>query len=532
MAGLASPSREIGRDCAALALVALLSAVPYVFRLGFSSDDWGILASFTFEKRGDLFAMFPSRPVQAVQWLVLFDLFGADPLGYELTNIAVIAAAISLFYLLLLRFGFRRTEGFAAALLYLLLPQLSTVRVWISAAQIPLSMMLMLVSLHAQLSFARSGKLTWGLLAVVAALLSIGAYEIFAPFIIAFPFALLLSGPRNRRTKSLAVAFAALLLLTVLYKIFASGRAASVGDTGQYVRGLRKLISPAYDWRRDTGLNMFAALDVHFRLVVEGWLKALTAIGRLGWATLATALAIALIAEWRLLATDSAARVIWLRPLLLGIAAFALGHATFLIVSSVAFSPSGIDNRVLVAAAMGVALIFVAAIAFAARGNKTVFALAMAGIAFCATLRVDQIGEYWAEAPALQERILAAARHDLRAIPAGSTIILDGVCPYHGPAIVFETSWDVGGALSLALGREVSGDAASPRMSLEPEGLKTSIYGEPSHYPWSPRLFVYNPELHAVVALPNPAAAANYFHRAGRWPKPCPPGFVGHGIPV
>ena len=46
-------------------------------------------------------------------------------------------------------------------------------------------------------------------------------------------------------------------------------------------------------------------------------------------------------------------------------------------------------------------------------------------------------------------------------LPAGSTVLLDRVCPYGGPGVVFETWWDTGPALSLTLGRKLDADVIS-----------------------------------------------------------------------
>lgn len=115
---------------------------------------------------------------------------------------------------------------------------------------------------------------------------------------------------------------------------------------------------------------------------------------------------------------------------------------------------------------------------------------------------------------------------------AGSTVILDGICPYRGPGVVFETWWDVGPAFSVALGRAVTGDAVSERMALAPSGLRTAIYGEPTFHPYGSTLFAYNPNLRLVAPLPDLAAARAFFGRSDRWPAPCPAGFVGRGQPI
>ncbi|HEU5483200.1 MAG TPA: hypothetical protein VFU80_08945, partial [Sphingomicrobium sp.] len=249
--------------------------------------------------------------------------------------------------------------------------------------------------------------------------------------------------------------------------------------------------------------------------------------------------ATAALAWWRLTTAFLPPRQISpKRLLLLGIAAFVLGHAMFVILPDyILFSPSGIANRLLVPGAIGAAIILASvggmiAGAISASRRQGIFAILVALIAFAAVARLEQLEQYWAEAPSRQSAVLAAAKTDLKDLPTGSTVILDGVCPYHGPAIVFESYWEITGALSHALGRPINGEAVSPRMSLTSGGLKTSIYGDPRLYAYGPTLFAYNPALGLVVPLTDAAASQRYFSREDRRSISCEWGTVGHGVLV
>src|SRR5687768_6981437 len=190
---------SIAADALCLAAITVLSALPYLPHLGFYTDDWGLLADFSNNWGGLSGAIsdFPDRPVQGFYLAALFKLFGLQPLGYHVVNTAVLASCAALFFLLLVRLRFDRRQSLAAALLFVMLPQLSTVRVWYSAFQIPLSLMLMLLSMHCQLSFARRGGIAWLLAAILTALLSLGAYEIFAPLLAGFALGLGLGAWRS-----------------------------------------------------------------------------------------------------------------------------------------------------------------------------------------------------------------------------------------------------------------------------------------------------------------------------------------------
>jgi len=120
-------------DTAVLSAITILSVVPYIGRLGFYADDWSILQSFSDRPQDSLLKLasqgFAGRPVQALYSATLFRLFGLTPLGYHLVNAAVLAACAVLFYLLLVRLRLGRAQSFATAILFIMLPQLSTVRV-------------------------------------------------------------------------------------------------------------------------------------------------------------------------------------------------------------------------------------------------------------------------------------------------------------------------------------------------------------------------------------------------------------------
>jgi hypothetical protein len=144
-----------------LAGILALSATTYVTQLGFYSDDWYFLSLFesvAAQGRSVVAAAAAEFEVRAVQGAYagfLFQLFGRNALGYHLVNTAVTGIAVGLLYLLLLRIHVGRRRAFACALLFLVLPQLSTVRVWYSGFQVPLSLALALCSMHALLFLPR-----------------------------------------------------------------------------------------------------------------------------------------------------------------------------------------------------------------------------------------------------------------------------------------------------------------------------------------------------------------------------------------
>ncbi len=544
-------ARTVGRtslatDTFCLVVITLLSSVPYFRNLGFYSDDWSILAYFDAHRGswlGALFDGFNARPVQGLYLGALFEVFGFRPLGYHIVNHIVLAGCAALFYLLLVRLRVGRSESFVAVLLFIMLPQLSTVRVWYAAFQVPLSLGLMLISMHLQLSFARRGKPALLVGATATALLSIGAYEIFAPMLAGFALGLWMVRRPGAATMfanraSVAALFLlASVLLAAAYKLSFSDRAGTVTDPGRYAAGIRQLFRLDYDWRVDSSLNIIATPSTHFWAPVRGaWIGAQALIsGDAGRVVIGLALLIALLIGWRLYRQcPSFESAMPKRLLLVGISAFLLGNATFLVVPAVVFTSTGVGNRVHVASALGAALIFTAAIfaltALAPRpARRALLHLMVIAFSISVFARLALIERYWAEAPAMQAAILNAARVDLRDVPAGSTVILDGVCPYHGPAIIFEADWDVGGALTLALGKPLLGDVVTSRMAPAPGGLRTSIYKVPSNYPYGEHLYIYDPSQRRLLRLVSADMAMRYF--AARNRTDCP-GYVARGEEV
>lgn len=543
-----SISRQQLIDCACVSLFVVLLAAPFLTSLGFYSDDWWIFHQFQNALANHSFGLettyrgFEARPLQGMYLAALYYVFGLDPLGYHLVNTAVLAAAIVSFYRLLVRMRIERAIAFAAVAIFIVLPQLSTARIWYSTFQIPLSMLFAMLSLHAQLGFATKGN-KWRIAeAAIWAILSIAAYEIFAPLIVAFPLWLVLearkegrTGANARRYAWLAGAALATVALTVLAKSAVTDR-AQAPDLHMYMKGLLRLVKPDYDWRSEGSLNIFATIEVNLWQPLVGLVRGTAAAfrGELPIAAVLAAIVVASLTFWRLSArkSDDAAVISASGALLIGVVAFLAGHATFLINSQILFSPTGMGNRALVGMAPGLALAAAGLLALvcraAPRNGAMLFAAATSIVVLTAAWRSEQIYKYWAESWSIEQRVLASARSDLKHIPPKSTVIFDGVCPYHGPGVVMET-WEAADMLSLTLGREVWADTSSDRMEIRPEGLTTTIYDERQIYPYGPNLYVYDPGRHFLMPLPDRETAFAYFSSSSALRK-CPQGYVGQGV--
>ncbi len=544
-------------DGLCLVAITLVSALTYLSGLGFYSDDWSFLAHFKanigaapfdFVTVG-LYVPALARPLQGIYLAFLFKCFGLWPLPYHIVNTAMLATCAVLLWKFLTGLTNDRRVSFAVAVTFALLPQLSTARVWFAAFQIPLSLMCFLIAAIYELRWARGGGVGAKLVSLLAAAGSLGFYELFAPLLMALAIgSTVIRGQRagaDRVSEWILAALpqipnAGLVLLGVILKGYVSERAPRL--TIQFFRNLVGwMIYPAHDWRIHSGLNIKSILIVHFWdtlvLPFRSTIRVMAAGEFAG--TLLAALAIGVIVYWRL-DHDPApipTRRYAARLFIAGAITFCLGYATFLLSSAVAMSPAGIANRTAVAGALGVAAILVSAAILAAsfvapRLRRRSFAAGMAVMAIFACIRMADVGHHWDAAAAAQARILGDARNDLAAVNADSTIVLDGICPYIGPGIVFETSWDVAGALTLTLGKTVSGDVVTSRLSWDQSGLQTSIYGAAIAYPYGPTLLMYNPVRHSVTPLATAEEARRYFARTDRFAVPCGESFVAHGEPM
>jgi hypothetical protein len=143
------------------------------------------------------------------------------------------------------------------------------------------------------------------------------------------------------------------------------------------------------------------------------------------------------------------------------------------------------------------------------------------------------VGNFWIESFRMQKEILSDIQDHVPIIPAGASLILDGVCPYNGPAPVFNATWDLSGALSLAYGRlGVEANIVTQWMTVEQNGLSVPTYADRVIYPFG-KLYVYHYGRKTSYALPDAQTAQTYFDeistdRVDR----CPPDDDGNGVDV
>ncbi len=128
------------RDLSLLALVTTLGTFLFAHRLGFYSDDYAFLSVFRFSTDQSLIGLARSfvdanvetlaRPGGILGFVILYELFGTNPLGYHVAILFVYFLGLCAFYFALRGFLGDRTVVLAVVAVYSILPHYSTDRLW------------------------------------------------------------------------------------------------------------------------------------------------------------------------------------------------------------------------------------------------------------------------------------------------------------------------------------------------------------------------------------------------------------------
>ena len=531
---------------ATLALLSLLPVLPTLHRLGLTSDDYAILFGFEQVRDGPwsqifafIFERYATRPAQGLASAMLYYAFGLDPLPYVLVLLALIAGSVVLFWSLLLRLRVEPVLAFAAAALFAVLPQLSTVRVWFATLCVAAAMILFLQGAHCLLSWLRCRRASSAVAVSLLWALSIAFYELFIPFMVAMlAYAWWRQAGSDLRARGPVAAWSLLPHFLVIAAGLAAKAAVTDRADGWYPKFIvYQALRPGYDRETEFGFNFRAFFETH---VIDTFAFPLRSLSFFGDHALLPHVAAALAAgaiigvgcarlEWRV------ERALALRVAAAGLFVSLLGYGIFVLNPATSFTPAGIGNRTAVASAMGIAIAvagtvmaLTANLSASARRAVGASALALVGLLF--TSASTRISEHWARAYERQQAVIAQIRHDLSWIRPGSIVLLDGVCPYDGPGIVFETDWDVLSALSLALDRPLSGNLITPSIRFGRRGAVATLYSFTFPYPYGPNTYAYDARTRSVARLGDFREAGRYL--AQREPLACPRGFASHGVPI
>lgn len=508
------------KDALVLLALFVISALPYVGGLGFYSDDWSFLAVMELASDQSFLAIqeqlygvpnLVPRPLQILQLAASYTLFGLNAFPLHLINHAVIGLAMMVLYFALRRLTIARAVSFSIVAIYLLIPNFSTTRFWFAAFQANVSLLFFAVSLYAAASYVDDRRASQGAMAALGMVLSVLAYEMFLPLFLLIGPALFLArtDPKQRRASvTLFSGALSLVLALALYKLYAAGGERDFhGDLFRATLGLyRAAVKVAV---LDFGLKLPFALSTVAARSLGPWplIAAATNSGIcLAWLYVISRDLAATGRSWRLI----------IGLALFGALCFVGGYGVLLQNFNAMFDPpTGIGNRISIAAAFGVALLvtaaFLAVSRFAGRFAPVASAVLVSMICGSGTLLVGTIGTYWVRSVATQDAIVAGIRSVVPDLRDGDTVLLYGACPSDGPAPVFSSSWDLAGRLQLAYSAPlISADVIKPTSAVTAGAVIVQEYGHETAYPFG-RLHVYDATEGRITPIPDAASAEAFF---------------------
>lgn len=556
------------RDCFFLALVVILSTLLYIGDLGFYSDDWAFLGSMSTSPDQSFVGLINSlsvhelwmRPIQWIYLATLYWLFGSHSLGYHVVNAAVLVSSVVLFHLVLRELGQARIFTLAVPLVYGFLPNYSTDRFWIAAFQANLSVAFYFLSLYADLRTLRTEEAcqwVWKLFGPLGLIMSTLAYEVTLPLFL-FNFLIIRYHRHNlngseKRDGSFFVVFKQLpignvlsLIAVVIFKLLTTTR-LKIGDTFAFHVHwiIGQLLALDYG-PGDSGLNLKQAIMVNFgtyglQLPSVLW-KIVRVYSNIGLFGLGGFIFFCSFIYLYCATRDSdpaLGKSGLFRLMGYGFVIFWLGYAMFLTNGNIQLTPTGVGNRTAIAAALGFAVSVVGGFGWISaclapeRFQRSLFCFLVALNSTSGFLITNTLASFWKTAYGKQLEVLADMRENFPNLSNKQVVILDGVCPYEGPASVFENCWDFAGALrTLYHNDAIQADVVSRKLKVTEGEVSTFVYDTDCHYPYK-NLFVYNFELKVKCELTSVEVARKYFQTFNPdHSNRCPLGYEGYGVPV
>ncbi len=539
------------QDTIFLIVVISISCLEYVSKIGFYSDDWSFLGNFILSRNQTLPGLFLTattpntlmRPIQNIYDAILFYFFKLNPLGYQIVNSLVFMIAVVVLYAVLRKLGIPRIISLSISLIYGLLPNYSTDRFWYAAFQVNLSLMFFLISLFCGLqAFALKTKHSnlWQLMSVVSLVLSILSYEVALPLVAVNIFLFWIYANRKKAVQSLKkfkdespAVFIAINLIAIAYLIVFKMKTTIRLGKFNYTSAGMNLITSIFH-------TNFISLGAHLPYV---WIKSIIQYTSLQTLVIASILYM-LVFLYLYYVTSARQNPIpnsgyMLGIILAGIIVFYFGYAIFLATNEIGFSPTGIDNRVTIAAAIGVAFVFIGIVGLIARLGRSdelvrwLFCMSTTIIATGGFIVISTLAGFWTGAYYRSKTVLADIHRHFTQLPKNSTIILDGICPYNGPGIVFESQWDLKGALqTIYHDPTIRADVVTPRLEVKNNGIATEIYTFKSFYPYK-NLLIYNYKTKDKYQITNKTSAIDYFKKYDpNKNNDCPPASAGNGVSI
>ena len=542
------------RDVAFLALVSTLPALFYVNSLGFYLDDYYELEVMSNSHDQSVWGLFSAllsgdpkshlRPLEYFGLALLYRLFGTNPLGYHIVLVLLVPLCTIAVYVVLGKLGQPRFLALGAPILFAAAPHYSSDRFWVVAYSPTFTLALYLVSLYCgRRAVEVHGRAAVGWIsgAVVAMLVSVFTYEIALPLFVLSALFFWYLGWRSGRARPsvLAVTFASALVVVIAVKI---GLALWVGtETSYSIGGYQGGLA------HQTAYVLSGAMKVNFGTYGIGLPYVLWWIvgHRFSWSVFAAALLVAGMTFVYLARAVPRLDVeprrrgmrwpLWIELSIAGLLLIGVGYAQFVVTGEIYFTSAGIDNRVNIVAAVGVAVLVVGLLL---RGSGVVrrewqriaFSVAIATLAGAGVFVTNTLASYWGSAHSRQQEVLHRLQAALPPQPTRTTVLLDGICPEIGPGIIFLGHYDLAGALrtiyrdtTIAAGVMTDDVSAGPAAFI----IRTTWLGatDTHGYPYQ-RLLVYDWKRGALTPLPHARAARRYLAETPRLSCPARRGFT------
>ena len=426
---------------ASLLLTALAFAVYgwYAFHGGFVADDWVNAGRFTFHPDPGFWGAVdyyqtPSRPVAAVYVTLTHELLGLHFDQHLLLSVFLAAFLSTAYFAFLRTLGLGLPWALAAAAILLVFPSSDSTKLWSTGSQINLFIGLYLVAMV----IAIAGRRRFGpgpsvpavltqVLASAIAVVAVGGYEIVAPAVLlSFVLYRWVGGRGGTLWRWLLDAVPTVLLLALYTRKF--------GDSAS---GAGKLLDNA-QIVLDGGVSILAYSLYPSRMLSDPWLLVVGVVGVL--------LVIQLVRQLAPPSPDRDAIVRWSVPILLAVAAIAVGYAMLIPVADrYPIHAPGIQNRTNCFAALGISalVVFLAAsigsmvsgaiprISARAREKMrwALTGLLIFGVLGTYTVRVTQDADRWVQASEIQNDLITQAQELVPSPPADATIFTS---PYPG----------------------------------------------------------------------------------------------------
>ena len=544
-----SVARSAGRlsDSSVLAAAVLISALPYLFHLGFYSDDWAFVGAMSVAQDQSLPGLWDlqygwyglrSRPTQIVYQALLYWSFGRAPLGYHVVAIVMLAAMAVMLYCVLRELRLSRSIALAIAAVYAMLPNYSTNRFWFASAGYVLTILLYLVSLYADLRAISNRRrlIPWKIVSLSALLGSALGYEVVIPLLF-FNVVLIwfhahhaFGGMQERLGTRGSILFAGsnllFLALVIAFKapIAQGAQFPTLYHLAWIANGSVKINFGTYG----IGLPYAAWLSVENIRWQDLFAALSVGIGLFAYAYRVTRTERDPLPSKRELVTIATS----------GLVIFVLGYAIFTITNRIAFTSSGNANRLNMAASLGVAMIFVAMLVALSRLGRrpnhrsVVFSFLFASLCLMGLVVNAALANYWSNAWSRQQAVIARVKRTLPPPAPHTTVLLHGICSYVGPGVVFETHWDVEGLLRILYrDRTLRGDVTNQQLTIARRGLVTRAYNE-RFYPYDDKLLLLHLRGNEVQALSNRRIARRYLSAHPTGASRCQAGVPGYGVTI